>query len=927
MSTQPQFYALFVGIDNYRSPNVTGLRGCVNDVTAMAGFVKAKLNLPEANIRLYTANDRGDETPDKLASRANILAGFEWLMGQASAKDQIFIHYSGHGSQAATVDPNNEPDGLDETIVPCDSRMAGADGRQVYDVLDKEIKTYIDIIEASGAYVTVFFDCCHSGSGTRGEPKVLTRKTPEDSRTRSLDTLEARTAARLAEQVKLPPQPATVSGWHISGGHVLLAGCRDEELSHEYRDPQSGAWQGATTYFLLRALRSADEKTTWGQVYDRVRIQVNALYKNQMPQLEGPENRTIFGGLIVPAHPHLLVEKVESDPSALFIYINGGPPVGLNVGSRIELFPPGSGDLSGAPLAMGVVESLDLDSVGYVWAKITTPPADGVIPPFARVKISAQSYDSLVYPVAAADALVRAALTKVNDDGQAESITPFLKLVEPAKPGESDGAIFRVEADGDNFVVQDGSGVQIVVDRPPRTAEGAQQVANYLEHLAVYSNVRNLRNPTLSSRLAGALTVDAFSYSRAGRTRPEDGIPLDNPNAVLEPGRKVWLQVKNSGSEDLYLSIFVLTADFGITRLYPPRMTSQRVVAGNEFSIPGIAPQINNPFLGRSLAIFKIFVTSEPINFDVLRMAELNEPPIPEAGRTRGAGDPLSQLLNGVRSTGTRSGFTIEEDTSDLWYTQQIEFTVLAANSAQELTPGATSVEIGSPLEMTLTKPADFTGQIVASSVAQTTRGADVDALLKPPPGLSSGEASEMFVPLTFASGTRSAIGSPGVLAVNASPDELAQINEENPLRLELTLDEEEDLQGVLPIAFDGEHYFLAGQIDDATTGSRDPNRRRVALSITHLPLPADAYSSGGTRTAGDAPTRDLKRTARLFFYKVYKKELPADTGVRRPLFNPDFTPVRRADGKPSYTAVTPADVAGAKRAGLLIHGFTSDTT
>ncbi len=258
MPDQPQFYALFVGIDNYRSPNVTDLRGCVNDVTAMARFVKTKLNLPDANIRLYTANERGDEPPDQLASRANILAGFEWLMGQAKAKDQVFIHYSGHGSQAPTVDPNNEPDGLDETLVPCDSRMVGPDGRPVYDVLDKEIKTYIDLIESSGAYVTVFFDCCHSGSGTRGEQKVLTRKTPEDNRTRSLDTVEPRTATRLAEQSKLPPQPVTASGWHISGGHVLLAGCRDEELSHEYRDPETGTWHGATTYFLLRALGSAD---------------------------------------------------------------------------------------------------------------------------------------------------------------------------------------------------------------------------------------------------------------------------------------------------------------------------------------------------------------------------------------------------------------------------------------------------------------------------------------------------------------------------------------------------------------------------------------------------------------------------------------------------------------------------------------------
>jgi len=933
MSTQPQFYALFVGIDNYRSPNVTSLRGCVNDVKAMAAFVRAKLNLSDDNIRLFTSSEEGTEAPDSLASRANILAGFEWLLGQAKANDQIFVHYSGHGSQAPTVDPNNEPDGLDETIVPCDSRMVGPNGAQVYDVLDKEIKTYIDLIEASGAFVTIFFDCCHSGSGTRGEyQKVLTRKTREDSRTRSLETLEPRTAARLAEQIKLPPQQATASGWHISGGHVLLAGCRDEQLSHEYRDPESGSWHGATTFFLLQSLRGAQETTTWGQVYDSVRTRVNALYNNQMPQLEGPENRTIFGGLSVPADPHLLVERVESDGTNTHVYINGGPPVGLTMNSRVDFYAPGAGDLQGTPLARGVVLMVEVD---HVWAKVTVPPADGVFPPLARVKIAAQSYNDLVYPVATDDPLLRAALVKqVEADGTEgeesdEPANPFLRLVKA-----DEGAIFNVQTYNDKYVVQDASGVQIVVETPPHTAEGAAQVVGFLEHLAVYNNVRNLRNPSPTPPLAGAVSVKAFSYTDASFSAPKDGIPLDTGDAVLTPGRKIWLDVQNESDEDLYVSIFDLNPDFGINRLYPRKSANQKVASGKGFFIPNIRYPISNPFMGRAQAIFKVFVTREPMSFDVLQKEDLNEPPL-AATRSVDSGNPLARLLNSVRGSGTRGGAFIDDDPNDLWYIHQIEFTVLAENTAQSLPPGETSVEIGSPLEITLQKPAGFTAQVIASSVAQATRG--VENPIQPPPGLSGADAAEMFVPLTFASGTRSAIGSPGVLAFNASPDELAQISEKNPLRLELTLDEEEDLQGVLPIAFDGEHYFLAGQIEEATTGSRDPNRRRVALSITHLPLPADTDASGAADSgaedsgaedsggAGDAPTRDLKRTARLFFYKVYYKDLPADTGVRRPVLKGN-QPVNDTDGKPTYTKVSAADVAGAKRVALLIHGFTSNT-
>ncbi|MBI3958059.1 MAG: caspase family protein [Chloroflexi bacterium] len=922
MPTEPRFYALFVGIDNYRSPNVTDLRGCVNDVKAMAAFVRAKLNLLDANLRIYTANEKGDETPDRLASRANILAGFDWLVNTAQAKDQVFIHYSGHGSQAPTVDPNNEPDGLDETIVPCDSRMVGPDGQQVYDVLDKEIKTYIDFIEASGAFVTVFFDCCHSGSGTRaGDQKVLTRKTPPDERTRSLDSVEPRTAARLAAQVNVAPQQSTASGWHISGGHVLLAGCRDEQLSHEYRDVESGAWHGATTYFLLQSLRGAQAATTWGQVYDSVRTRVNAIYNNQMPQLEGPANRHIFGELAPPADPHLLVEKMESDGTDTHVYINGGPPVGLTMGSRVDFYPAGVGELKGTPLARGVVVMVEVD---HVWARVTVPPADGIFPPLARVKIAAQSYNELVYPVAAEDALVRDALVKrVEADGalSEEPVNPFLRLT---KTDESAGAIFNVQTHGAQYVVQDASGVQIVVETPPRTAEGAGQVVEILEHLAVYNNVRNLRNPSPAPPLAGALKVEAFSYTDASFSAPKDGIPLHTPDGVLTPGRKIWLAVKNESSEDLYVSIFDLNPDFGIKRLYPRNTANQKVAAGKDFFIPNIRYPVSNPFLGRTQAIFKVFVTRQPMSFDVLQMEDLNEPPMSAATRSLEADNPLRRLLNSVRATGTRGGAFIDDDPNDLWHIHQIEFTVLAENTAQSLAPGETSVEIGSPLEITLQKPANFTAQVVASSLVQATRG--VDNPLQPPPGLSGADAAEMFVPLSFASGTRTAIGSPGILAVNATPEELAQISEENPLRLELTLDEEEDLQGVLPIAFDGVHYFLAGQVDDPTTGSRDPNRRRLALSITHLPLPADAPADGGSRTAGDAPTRDLKRTARLFFYKVYRKELPPDTGVRKPRLNPDHTPVYAAPGKPAYDEATPVDVAGAKRTALLVHGFTSDT-
>ncbi|RME58801.1 MAG: caspase family protein, partial [Caldilineae bacterium] len=584
----------------YKSPSISDLRGCVNDAKAMAAFLRARLGVPADHMRVLLSETE-DAPPETLPTRANILAGWEWLLSQAESGDQVFFHYSGHGSQAPTVDPPSEPDGYDETLVPYDSRETGPDGQPVYDILDKELKTYIDLVEAKGALVTVFLDCCHSGSGTR-DPDVPVRKTRADERPRPLETVEPRTAARLAQPLARSASP---SGWELGAdGHVLLAGCRDEELSHEYRDPNTGAWHGATTFFFLQSLRNFDPALTWREVYEQVRMKVNGVYQNQTPQLEGPDNRRIFGEWAPPTAPHLLVEKVEQDAQGVYVYINGGPPLGLTEGSRVEIYPPGSGDMSGAPLARGVVDMVEVD---HVWATVTAPPAQGEIPVLARVKIAAQSYDNLVYPVAVTDPLVQKVLRSPKEEGgdPEQGFSPFLQVLEEGAAG----AFFQVEARDDHYAVLDAAGVQIVSETPPRTTEGARQVARILEHLAIYNNVRNLRNPSPMPLLADAVTVEAFSYTRAGRTRPTDGIPLDQRDAVLEPGRMVWLTVRNDSAEDLYASVFVLTSDFGIKRIYPRRAAYQKVEAGGAFFVNRLRPRINNPFVGRSPAIFKVFVT------------------------------------------------------------------------------------------------------------------------------------------------------------------------------------------------------------------------------------------------------------------------------------------------------------------------------
>ncbi|MCB0096854.1 MAG: hypothetical protein KDE46_14090, partial [Caldilineaceae bacterium] len=127
------------------------------------------------------------------------------------------------------------------------------------------------------------------------------------------------------------------------------------------------------------------------------------------------------------------------------------------------------------------------------------------------------------------------------------------------------------------------------------------------------------------------------------------------------------------------------------------------------------------------------------------------------------------------------------------------------------------------------------------------------------------------------------------------------------------------NLAGILPIAHDGEFYYVAGastasERADAAAGTRAVGgQRQITVLIDALPTPVDAPSN---EDAGD--TRDLKRTLRLFFYKVTGQKLPSDTGLRRGDVD--------ANGKVVYKPVTAAEVAGAQKVALMIHGITADT-
>ena len=99
----------------------------------------------------------------------------EELIGKAGPDVQLFILLSGHGmqvpipeTQTDPLDPKNpEPDGMDEVFLPADAKSWTKDGLENA-IRDDQMGGWLDRMRERGAAVWIVFDCCHSGSMTRG---------------------------------------------------------------------------------------------------------------------------------------------------------------------------------------------------------------------------------------------------------------------------------------------------------------------------------------------------------------------------------------------------------------------------------------------------------------------------------------------------------------------------------------------------------------------------------------------------------------------------------------------------------------------------------------------------------------------------------------------------------------------------------------
>ena len=210
MSTNatPRKHALLIGIDAY--PKLNPLDGCVNDVRLVRSVLQERYGFPDEGIT---------QLLDEEATREAMLQALDALVERVGTDDIVVIQYAGHGCQM-TDREGDEPDGLDETLMPWDSEGWQGDNR---DITDDEIHLRLVELAKKTPYTTLIIDACHSGTITRDGFGGKARTMPADRR--PVD--------------QLPPSPIPRTSGARCGAGGQAAGCR-------CRTPMS-SWPGAGT--------------------------------------------------------------------------------------------------------------------------------------------------------------------------------------------------------------------------------------------------------------------------------------------------------------------------------------------------------------------------------------------------------------------------------------------------------------------------------------------------------------------------------------------------------------------------------------------------------------------------------------------------------------------------------------------------------
>nr|WP_214662832.1 caspase family protein [Amazonocrinis nigriterrae] len=806
-------YALLVGIDEYVSP-VPPLRGCVNDITAVREYLLGRVQSDGYQLHLRTLLNQE-------ATRQAVIDGFRQHLCQAGSEDVAFFYYSGHGSQEQAPEEfwSLEPDRLNETLVCYDSRSLGN-----WDLADKELAQLIAEVAEKNPHIAIIMDCCHSGSGTRGdlETETAVRKAPIDYRQRPLNSflLSLPEVDQLLNSRSLAKNS---TGWTVpTGSHILLAACRDIEEAKEYN--AEGQSRGAFSYFLLDTLKKANGSLSYRDLFKRTHALVRAKVTSQSPQIEamvmGDLEQPFLGGAIAAHTPYFSVSYHQDygwtiDGGS----IHGIPQTAAGETTILALFPfdTPTAELHQLSAAIGEAE------VTQVLPQLSKVQINGVSDLNLQTTFKAV-ITSLPLPpkgvlITGENAGVELARNALMEAGPQNQYSLYVREVTTPELAE-----FKLLArDEEYLITRPADDRPLVAQISGYNSATAWQAIQRLEHIARWTNIAELSSPATSRIPPDA--VQMIIYQEEQETQdPQISLEYRQENGRWKrPPFKIKL--KNISQQSLYCAVLDLTQQYKVDAgLFATE--GVWLEPGQEaWALGGqtLYAEIPNELLTQGITeftdIYKLIVSTS--EFDA-RLLEQDKLDLPHIKRALGQGQKgtLNRLMHRIQSRDFSIMQDDEEEYND-WVTSQITITTIRPQ--QSIPRGNASIFLATGVK--LQSHPTFKANAHLTTVNSSTRDVNNNILPTILQSTRSGIQSFQF-PVT-----RGNEPTGNVLELTQVEDATV-VTPAQPLKLIVDTPLRPDEQ-LLPISYDGEFFLPLGRAQSTLDGKTEIILERLTQPVS----------------------------------------------------------------------------------------------
>ncbi len=892
-------FALLIGIDQYQT---MPLNGCVLDSQDVEEYLRHTIQ-PD-RLQLQTLRD------DK-ATKSNIIDGFLTHLGQATADDIVFVHYSGHGSreEADPVFWDFCPDYKNEIIVTVDSLTP--DGQILNPLADKELRWLIHQIAQKNPHIAVMMDCCHSGGGTRNlSPNVKSRFTGNrSSRVRSIDDF-AFAQSRYGGKIDTVIDQINNRFILPNGRHVQLAGCRNNQTAKEL--PVNGEQRGIFTYSVLDILKNTSGNISYRDLVKLATTRVVNRVSDQVPQIDSVRADDDLNTFLLGSAKRSVQYYLLRNDANIGWYIDAGSVHGI--------IPPTQGET-----VLGIIDqnadSNATDAPITMRAKITSVQPDKSTVQFIDGNPSLEGYHARLLSAPLPPLRIRLLAEKPNSSLQREAIglvreamnKEKLFLTEVGECDDSDYWVYAYEHEGVQKyrIIRQDADRPVVKQQETFSRETAAKVIEELVHIGRWHRIANLANPNTVFVSPNNPSIDLYEIidgveRQVSTASGEVRLNYRYVNGQwVEPSIRVKLT--NNSSRRLWCSVLDLAANFEITNELLPK---QRLEPGESvflFDGQAISPEfpeaLANMGANEVRSIMKLFAATEEFDsslFNLKGLAWATEK------RNMARGSTLDQLFQRANARGTFK--TPKPAVLNDWTSDQLSICIVkpvAETSEAQLKSAGIQV---------LPHKRNFKARVLGLSSTGQHRSRTVEGktALALPDFLLDYDTQTYPLPLLQGRG-----GSDELNVLELSGIENAEeVTTKTPLHIELPIKLKRGEQ-IIPLALDADGLIYP--IGYARNARNSETKQTVAkVSICQLPKPTGA-------ARGEASERGILNTIKIVFQKV----IADTTGLLKYEYPYLAIVTRNNKGELHYERNTERinqAVAAAQNPIVVTHGFTGET-